>query len=224
MTRDTCPAASARPLRRDAERNRRRILDSARQVFGERGLEATLDDIAHHAGLGVGTVYRRFPSKEHLVEAMFAERLDEIGKLAEQALKQVDPWAGLVQFMWQTAEMHTADRGLRQIMLSKEFGHGQVEQARLRLATPITEVFERAQRAGKLRPDVRATDLPMVQQMVGGVAEYTHEVQPELWRRYLSLLLDGLRAQPGAPTDLTQEPLDEDALEEVMCSWRWNRR
>src|SRR5262249_40228798 len=101
MTRDAALVASSRPLRRDAELNRRRIRESARVVFGLRGLDATLDDIAHHAGLGVGTVYRRFPSKEHLIEAMFAERLHQISALAERALAANNPWQGFVDFTWQ---------------------------------------------------------------------------------------------------------------------------
>src|SRR5215217_3051232 len=129
MARDAGPAAPARPLRRDAELNRRRILASAREVFGQRGLEATLDDIAHHAGLGVGTVYRRFPGKEQLVEAMFAERMDEIGEVAKKALETEDPWQGFVDFMWSAAEMHAGDRGLREVMLSNAFGHEHVAEA-----------------------------------------------------------------------------------------------
>src|SRR3954470_882819 len=122
MARDTGPAAPARPLRRDAELNRRRILAAAREGFGLRGLEATLDDIAHHAGLGVGTVYRRFPSKEHLVEAMFVEQMDEIRDMAERALADPDPWEGFTSFLVNTAALHSSDRGLRDVMLSNNFG------------------------------------------------------------------------------------------------------
>ena len=94
-----------RPLRRDAERNRVRILKAAAEVFNERGLEVSLDEVARHAGVGVGTVYRRFPSKEELVEALFMERIDSIAALAEAAGEAADPWTGLVSFMEQMAEM-----------------------------------------------------------------------------------------------------------------------
>src|SRR5499425_2315450 len=85
-----------RPLRRDAERNRQRILKAASEVFNERGLEVSLDEIARHAGVGVGTVYRRFRTKEELVEALFIDRIEEVAALAEEAAEVPDPWSGLV--------------------------------------------------------------------------------------------------------------------------------
>ena len=178
MARDAGPAAPARPLRRDAELNRRRILASAREVFGQRGLEATLDDIAHHAGLGVGTVYRRFPSKEHLVEAMFAERMEEIGDLAEEALKADDAWQAFVDFTWKSAELHSADRGLREIMLSNKFGHEHVAEEKARMVPLITQLVERAKAAGGLRADFSPTDIPLLHMMVGSVVEFTSAVEP----------------------------------------------
>jgi AcrR family transcriptional regulator len=220
MARDAGPAAPARPLRRDAELNRRRILAAAREVFGQRGLEATLDDIAHHAGLGVGTVYRRFPSKEHLVEAMFAERMDEIGDLAVEALKAEDAWDGFVEFTWKAAEMHSADRGLREIMLSNVFGHEHVAEAKARMVPLITRLIVRAQEAGSLRPDVAPTDMPLLHMMIGSVVDYTCAVEPGLWRRCLGLLLDGLRAQPGKASELLHPPLDEREIDEAMSCWR----
>src|SRR4030088_279232 len=126
MTRDTCPVATARPLRRDAELNRQRIISAAQVVFGEGGSEATLDDIARHAGLGVGTVYRRFPSKEHLVEALFVKKLEEISELAEQALAEPDAWEGLTEFAWKSGGLHAAEGGLHELMLLSTFGQGEV--------------------------------------------------------------------------------------------------
>jgi len=88
-----------RPLRRDAERNRQRILLAAAEVFTQRGLEATLDDVARQAGVGVGTVYRRFPDKESLVAELFADRIDAMVAVAEQALAAPDPWQALVSYL-----------------------------------------------------------------------------------------------------------------------------
>jgi len=223
MTRDAAPAAPARPLRRDAELNRRRILEAAREVFGQRGLEATLDDIAHHAGLGVGTVYRRFPNKEHLVEAMFADRLDEISELAQRALTAEDPWQGFTDFTWQATELHSQDRGLREIMLSNAFGHEHVAESKARMVPLITRLVERAQAAGRLRPDFVPTDVPLLHLMIGAVIEYTNTVQPEVWRRCMALLLDSLRAEPGKASELPHPPLAEAEVEEAMCSWRGPR-
>jgi AcrR family transcriptional regulator len=219
MTRDTCPVATARPLRRDAELNRQKIIAAAKVVFSERGLEATLDDIAHHAGLGVGTVYRRFPSKEHLVEALFVAKIEKVMELAEQALAEQDAWEGFARFAWKTAELHASDRGLRDIMLSASFGHDKVAQAKEKMIPVCNQLVERAQASGQLRADIRPTDLPLLHLMIGSVAEYAHDVQPALWRRYLGMLLDGLRAQPGAPSELTCAPLDEKTLDDAMCSW-----
>lgn len=220
MARDAGPAAPARPLRRDAELNRRRILASAREVFGLRGLDATLDDIAHHAGLGVGTVYRRFPSKEHLVEAMFAERMEEIGDLAEQALEAEDAWQAFVDFTWKAAELHSTDRGLREIMLSSKFGHEHVAEKKARMVPLITRLVERAKEQGGLRADFAPTDIPLLHMMIGSVVEYSCAVEPQLWRRYLTMLLDGLRAEPGQATTLPHPALDEQEVEEAMSCWR----
>jgi len=220
MTRDTVPAATVRPLRRDAELNRRKIIESARIVFSERGFGATLDDIAHHAGLGVGTVYRRFPSKEHLVEAMFVERLDEVREMAEQALETNDPWEGFTDFLLRTAALHSADRGLREVMLSNNFGQGQVAAAKDRLIPIAIELVERAKKSGQLRADFETTDLAVIQMMIGAVAEYTQDVRPELWRRYVGMLLDGLRADTDQKCPLLPEALDMDALDVAMCKWK----
>src|SRR5262249_42662504 len=94
-----------RPLRRDAERNRLRILDAARELCAERGLEVTLDDVAHRAGVGVGTVYRRFPDKEQLIDALFEERLVEFSAIGEEALAAEDPLEGLGSFLERMIEL-----------------------------------------------------------------------------------------------------------------------
>src|ERR1051325_8125083 len=107
----TDSVAGPRPLRRDAERNRQRILEAASEVFNERGLEVSLDEIARHAGVGVGTVYRRFRSKEELVEALFMDRLDTVAAVADEALSTPDPWTGLVSFMEQMAGIMAGDTG-----------------------------------------------------------------------------------------------------------------
>src|SRR5216117_1033552 len=133
MARDAAPAAPARPLRRDAELNRRRILESAREVFSQRGLQATLDDVAHHAGVGVGTVYRRFPDKEQLIEALFETRLEEIAALAGQALAADDAWEGLVGFLEGTMGLQAADRGLKEVVLGGPHGRSHVAAARQRI-------------------------------------------------------------------------------------------
>ena len=124
----TSPPASGRPLRRDAERNRLRILQAAREVFADRGFDASLDQIAAHAGVGVGTVYRRFPDKDALIDALFEERIGEIAAVGQRALSASDPWEGLVDFLQQASALQARDRGLRQALLSR--GARKTERAR----------------------------------------------------------------------------------------------
>lgn len=214
-----------RPLRRDAERNRRRILAAARDVFAARGVDVTLDDIAHHAGLGVGTVYRRYPSREHLVEALYAERLDQMVAFAREARDAPDPWEGLVRFAERAAEDMAADRGLRDVLFSRVYGHEHVESARERLTPEVDELVARAHAAGVLRPGIGAGDLVLVQFMVVSVLEYSEQVDPGLWRRCLTIALDGLRAGPAAgATPLSGAPPGTGTLARLARRWQPPRR
>lgn len=216
-------APAQRPLRRDAERNRQRLLVAAREVFASCGLAVTLDDIAHRAGLGVGTLYRRFPTKEALVEALFEDRLDEIVALAERAAAVADSWEGLAGFLTGTAELHAADRGMREVLLGTGYGRDRVARVRARLFEPVRCLIARAQADGHVRRDLRPQDIPILQLMVGAVADYGAEVDPELWRRYLTLLLDGLRTS-GGPGELPRPALDPEHLDDAMRCWAPHHR
>ena len=208
----------ARPLRRDAERNRLRILRAAAQVFTEQGLRATLDDVADRAGVGVGTVYRRFPDKEALVEALFTERLDALVGFAEQALTDPDPWAGLTSFIERAAAMMAGDRGMRQIFMYATYGRDRVDRARARMLPVVSAMLERAQAAGQVRADLRPTDIPLIEFMLCSAAEYALAVRPELWRRYLALMLDALRPGRASRTDLPEPALTPDEMTQAMRS------
>jgi AcrR family transcriptional regulator len=182
-----------RPLRRDAERNRQRILAAAAEVFTGHGLDATLDEVARAAGVGVGTVYRRFPDKESLVAELFRDRIDALVTVAEQACAAADPWQGLVTYLEFAAAAMAGDLGLRQLMMFATYDRDQVCYARDRMRPVITTLVERAQASGDLRRDFMATDLKMIAFMLASIAEYTAPVTPEAWRRYLAMLIDGLR-------------------------------
>ena len=125
--------AGERPLRRDAERNRRRILAAAAEVFTERGLDATLDEVARAANVGVGTVYRRFPDKESLVAELFRDRIDALVTVAEQACAAADPWEGLASYLEFAAAALAGDLGLRQLMMFATYDRDQVCYARERM-------------------------------------------------------------------------------------------
>ncbi len=219
-TVDNDLSALGRPLRRDAELNRQRILASAHTLFAERGLAVTLDDVADHAGLGVGTVYRRFSSRDQLIDALFEERVGELVALADEALALEDPWQGLTTFLESLVAHQAADRGLKEVMLGTTEGRERVARIREQLRPRAEQLIRHAQEAGELREDFSASDLPLMQLMLGAVAEVTTPECGELWRRFLALLIDGMRAGGGPATPLEPAPLPFEALTEVMCRWR----
>ncbi len=208
-----------RALRKDAERNRERVLGAARELFAQRGLEATLNDVAHHADVGVGTVYRRFATKQELLDAIFESGIDQIVALAESALDRENSWDGFVWFVEQLCELTATDRGLREMVYSTAYGGYPVECARLRLVPPISTLFERARADGYLRTDAHHTDMPILGMLAGTVSEWAGHVEPELWRRYVALLLDGLRHRDGQ-TRLPVDALDDDQVNTAMHGWQ----
>lgn len=207
-----------RVLRKDAERNRQRVLDAARELFAEKGLEATLNDVAHHANVGVGTVYRRFATKEELLEAVFEDGIDQVVGLAESALQKEDSWDAFVWFVEQACELTATDRGLREMVYSTAYGGHGVESSRLRLSPPVTRLVERARNDGYLRPDVEPSDVPVLSLLAGTVSEWAGHVEPELWRRYVALLLDGLRHREGRQR-LPVDALNEAQMDAAMHGW-----
>ena len=164
------PRDGDRPLRRDAQRNRQRILRAAAEVFGERGLDATLDDVAHRAGVGVGTVYRRFPDKESLVGELFQDRIDAMVAVAEEACAADDPWAA-VSYLERMGETMAGDLGLRQMLLFATYGRDRFAYARERMRPVVARLIARAQAAGTVREDLSATDVPMIVCMLATAAE-----------------------------------------------------
>ena len=219
MIEITATDLPAKPLRRDAERNRRRILDAARELFAQRGLGVTLNDIAHHAGVGVGTVYRRFPDKDELIEELFEERMAELVGLAEAALAEPDPWTGLTGFLRGSSELQCADLALKELVC----GSGGLERiARIReRLLPIGEALvRRAQRDGSLRADISPRDLPILQLMTGAVIDASHDLDPELWRRYVGILIRGISGRPEDEPALPGEPLGVDDVDRVMSAFK----
>jgi AcrR family transcriptional regulator len=209
-----------RPLRRDAARNRERILAAAGEVFATRGLEVTLDDIAHHAGVGVGTVYRRFHDKEQLIDALFDDRMDAIVRVAEDALAAADPWLGLEGFFVGILDLQAADRGLRELAFAGRHGRERVARARTRLEPMVQELVARAQASGQLRGDVLPDDVPIIQKMLAQVIDVAGDASRDLWRRYLAIVLDGLRTRRDGPTALPVPALEHGQLESCMQGWR----
>jgi AcrR family transcriptional regulator len=197
-------------LRRDAELNRQRLIAAAHEVFRERGLSATLDDVARHAGVGVATAYRRFANKEELVDALFDDMIDRAAELAEEAATDPDAWRGLSSSLEKVCELQAFDRGLREVMLGTGPGLKRQGMVARRLKPAVDALVARAKEQGTLRPDAEPWDLPMIQLMVAAVTDQTGH--PDLWRRYLRLILDGLRTQPSPDNPLPAIPLGPERL------------
>jgi AcrR family transcriptional regulator len=214
--------SAARPLRADAERNRARILVAAGEVFAERGLDVSLDDIAAHAGVGVATVYRRFPEKDALIDALFEDKIDRAVALADEALELEDPWEGLTAFMHGMCRMQAEDRGFKDALLTGDRGRERVAGARERIEPRAIKLLSRAQEAGAVRADLGPFDVPMLHLCVALIADRTRDVAPDYWRRVLTIVLDGISTNRAA-TPMPVEPLDHEAFTEAMASARRQR-
>lgn len=210
----------ARPLRSDAERNRARILAAASELFAARGVDASLEEVAARAGVGVGTVYRRFGDREGLIDALFEEQIEQVAALAQSALNMHDPWEGLEFFLRESTALSVADRGLRQAVLSPARGRERAARSRAKIAPLAAQLVERARGDGSLRDDLGVYDIPLMQLMLGALADVTGEVDAEFWQRFLVILFDGMRTSRQAPTPLPSEPLDAERYAEAMSTSR----
>lgn len=202
-----------RPLRRDAERNRGLIVEAARTAFATDGIEVSVEEIARRAGVGMGTLYRRFPTKGDLVDAVLEDAFSEICQAAEEALELEDGWVGFTTFLERVFELHVRNRGIKDVIASGQHDRRRLESLRAHMRPLIAEIVTRAQEQGELRPDFVTEDMPMLFWSGGRVAELTSSVSPELWRRYLGFLLDGLRTDAATP--LAQPPLTRAQLDRV---------
>jgi AcrR family transcriptional regulator len=194
---------AGRPLRADARRNRERVLQAAREVFAEQGREAQIDDVAKRAEVGVGTVYRHFPTKEALIDALAAEAF---GRMLAVALEQVqrddDPWDALVTTLWSGAEIMAGDRAVSQLMTEMPSINVDVDMQK-QLNEALTTLLSRARDAGTLREDIVLDDVPMLMCGVGMATMKPHCVAGA-WRRHVAIVIDGLRAS-GASGPLPSE-------------------
>ena len=222
VTEQRPSAPTTRRLRADAARNQQRILTAARELFATRGLEITLDEVAEHAGVGVGTVYRRFANKQELIEGVFEQHVENMVQQAELALGNPDPWTGLVTFFEYACRNMSANRGLGEVVQGLEDKQDRFACVRERMSPAITEIVVRAREAGLLRPDVTDTDFFALIHMVASISDFARPVNTDVWRRYFTLLLDGLRADGQAREPLPVEALtpDEIHLAKVACGKR----
>ncbi|XVU23031.1 TetR/AcrR family transcriptional regulator [Actinoplanes sp. CA-054009] len=186
-----------RPLRADAARNRSSLLAAAAEEFAAHGLDASVADIARRAGIGKGTVFRHFPTKDDLLAAVVLDRIDDLAALAQRLTTATDPGAALLEFMDAAAGRQ------QQLDLSflRESGeiNARLTDARERLFTAIIELVARAQNAGDIRPDISGMDVILLMCAPNHVASFAPNPPPDLWRRYLGIIFDGLRPDGARP-------------------------
>jgi len=188
-----------RPLRVDAARNRGRIVEAAQAAFADGGLEVPLEGVAERAGVGIATLYRRFPTRDDLIAACFERRLEEYARAAEEALEAPDGWTGFCGYVEQICAMQAADRGLKDV-LTRTFPNAKALEAnRARGFALFLEVVARAKAEGRLRPDFVPEDHVLLLMGNAGVVQGLGEAAPEAWRRYVGLMLDGLRSEAATP-------------------------
>ena len=197
-------SSEPRPLRADAARNRRRILDAARTVFAEHGLGVGVEAVAREAGVGVGTIYRRFPTKEQLLQAIVDDRVETLRGQLDELDPGGDPWATFAAAAEILAGAAARDRGFFEALQEVVGVLSVPDCARQASLEAIAPFLERAQAAGVARGDVVPLDVLALCASAGKLPRWRLEQEPELWRRYLAIALDGLRAEgahalPHAP-------------------------
>jgi AcrR family transcriptional regulator len=188
-------ANHARRLRADAARNRARILRAAEDLFARRGLAVTLDDVAAAAGVGVGTVYRRFANKQELIIAAFGGTVSEMAEVTDAAYADPDTWRGLTRLCEWYCEHMAADRGFGELMLELPDMTKHFAALRERIAPVVLRLIDKAVAEGVLRPGIAASDVFAMVTMTEAIASCAEPAEPDLWRRYLGIILDGLRAE-----------------------------
>ena len=200
----TAPA-QPRELRADAQRNLQRVLDAARDVFADEGVDAPVTAIAERAGVGVGTIFRRFPSKDDLLVALIAQRGETLLAAADEALRSDDPGAAFRRFVETAAAQQIGDRGFCDSIGGHLFARRDLRELFDTVRARMKAIVRRAQHAGELREDVTGDDVLFVLHGVAHSGRMLEDVAPGAWRRQLGIALDGLR--PGAATPLPHRPL-----------------
>jgi AcrR family transcriptional regulator len=204
----------AKPLRRDAQRNRDLLVAAARRVFAARGLDVPLEDIAKEAAVSIGTLYNRFPTRGTLVEAALADKVAGMVALAETAATMADPWEGFAWFLARCCETQAADRGYNELCVRVLPDTPEVDRLKAQGHELVQVIIDRARRAGQLRADFHDGDFAFVLWSTTTIIEATASTSPDAWRRHLAFLLDGLRAAAAHP--LPGPPLSQDQVADAM--------
>lgn len=187
-------SASTTPaMRSDAASNRLRVLSAGARLFSEQGVDASLNDVARAAGVGVGTVYRNFQNRDALLDGLFQVKLDQLVELADRAAAVGDASATFNTYLYSVMEAHATDRGVVPVLMRATQSAQFAEELAAQLGPRVQPLIVAAQSAGSLRDGFTIQDLCLLSAMVGSVADLTRDTQPALWKRYAEMLIDGTR-------------------------------
>jgi AcrR family transcriptional regulator len=220
----TTTATPPRRLRADAARNQARIVAAARELFADHGLEITLDDVAERAGVGVGTVYRRFANKKELIAEVFDQHMVDFADAADAAMGNPDPWLGLVEFFEHACQHLATNRGFGEVMLELEEDPARFAEIRDRIRPAVTGIVERARAAGAVHPDITTTDFFALIHMVAAFAEFSAPVNSQVWQRYMAITLNGVRTDSVPRRPLLVDPLTDVEVEQAKAAGCLGRR
>jgi AcrR family transcriptional regulator len=210
---------TGRPLRRDAQENRDRILSAARQAYAADGIDVSMAEIARRAGVGIATLLRRFPQREDLIAAVFGETMRIYAQSVRDALAMPDPWEGFVEYVTSLCAMQAENRGFGELLIMALPTAKELEADRAAAYQGFTELIARAKEAGRLRPDFSPEDLVLLLMANAGVVAATAQELPDAWRRLVAFMLQAFTVHDtkGMPA-----PPDRGALYRAMV--RLNRR
>jgi AcrR family transcriptional regulator len=195
-------------MRADARENRNRILEVARETFASLGLDVPMIVLARRAGVGVATLYRRFPTKEALITEVFADRIDACASVIDDALAEPDPWRGFCAVFEKVCLMQAIDKGFTAAFMSAFPDAADFEAKREAAERGFAELTRRAKASGRLRADFSPDDLALVLMANGGIRAETEEAALAASRRLVAYLLQSFRAEqaeslpPSAPLGL----------------------
>jgi AcrR family transcriptional regulator len=198
---ESAPGSDQRPgqgLRADAERNRDKILAAARRLYATEGIGVSMAAVAREAGVGKATLSRRFATREDLITAVFADRMDAYATAVAEALTDPDPWHGFVDYVQAVCAMQAADRGFADVLTMTFPTAKALEARRARAYHDVLQLIARAKDTGHLRDDFTDRDLPILLMANAGVIAATGDAAPDAWQRLTGHMLRSYAA-PGAP-------------------------
>ena len=202
------------PWRRDAQERHDRLIAAARREFANRGVDASLEQIARDAEVAIGTLYRHFPTRLDLLLAALGPRLAEFAAGSERALAVEDPWEGFVSYLENLFRVQAGDRGFNDFLSRRFPGSADTERIHDEMCRQIDDVLTRAQKAGAVRPDIALADIVNLIWSNGRMIDATSITAPDAWKRQLHLMLDAYRAERAH--SLPEPPMTEKQLYDAM--------